>query len=170
MSESDDAFDMLSHQGHSLGGSSIHREVDVSKKLTATIAAFTDPILNLIQSLLMVTHSLTHSLTHTLTHSLTQVAMAFKPTIAVRYLNEIYTGIPFIDQREGMEVQLMIVYDILAAIDDINFGVASVESADASRVPSNGTIDMSINKLKNFTYILNQFQERIIEVRVILPH
>ena len=71
MSESDDAFDMLSHQGHSLGGSSIHREVDVSKKLTATIAAFTDPILNLIQSLLMVTHSLTHSLTHSHTHSLT---------------------------------------------------------------------------------------------------
>jgi len=56
----------------------------------------------------------------------------------------------------------MIIYDILAAIDDIKFGVMAVDCADGS--VASGNIDMSINILKNFTYVLSQLQERIIEV------
>ena len=44
-----------------------------------------------------------------------------------------------------MEVQLMIIYDILAAIDDIKFGVMAVDCADGS--VASGNIDMSINCL-----------------------
>ncbi len=56
----------------------------------------------------------------------------------------------------------MIIYDILAAIDDIKFGVMAVDCVDGS--VASGNIDMSINILKNFTYVLSQLQERIIEV------
>ena len=56
----------------------------------------------------------------------------------------------------------MIIYDILAAIDDIKFGVMAVDCADGS--VASGNIDMSTNILKNFTYVLSQLQERIIEV------